>query len=174
MTKYTKGVLLGAALGLAPVAASADAVAVALSASFAPPVAETVTLDVVAGGTVAGQTISIIGETGSASVGSVFGQPVGSHDHDVNLEAETANTDVTVTGTATGVIHTGQGPLMSLSVAASTGDSAAATAASTQGATTASSAATSYGNRLALETDFDGRSDAYESEILIRPGYYYY
>lgn len=164
MTKYTKGVLLGAALGLAPVAASADAVAVALSASFAPPVAETVTLDVVAGGTVAGQTISIIGETENDTVGRY---PGSSHDHDINLTTSTANTDVTVTGTATGEIHTGQGPLMSLSVAASKGDSAAATAASTQGATTASSAATGSRNRLVLETDFDGRSDAYESEILI-------
>lgn len=164
MTKYTKGVLLGAALGLAPVAASADAVAVALSASFAPPVAETVTLDVVAGGTVAGQTISIIGETEKDTVGLY---PGSSHDHDINLTTSTANTDVTVTGTATGEIHTGQGPLMSLSVAASKGDSAAATAASTQGATTASSAATGSRNRLVLETDFDGRSDAYESEILI-------
>lgn len=164
MTKYTKGVLLGAALGLAPVAASADAVAVALSASFAPPVAETVTLDVVAGGTVAGQTISIIGETENDTVGIY---PGSSHDHDINLTTSTANTDVTVTGTATGEIHTGQGPLMSLSVAASKGDSAAATAASTQGATTASSAATGSRNRLVLETDFDGRSDAYESEILI-------
>lgn len=163
MTKYTKVILLGAAMGFAPFAASAEgqAVAVALSASFAPPVAETVTFDIEATGTVEGQTVTISGETGSG-----LSRPF-NHDHDVDLEAETDDTEVTVYGTATAELSTGQGPLTSISVAASMGDSAAATAASSEGATTASAAATGAENRLILETDFDGRSDAFESEILI-------
>ncbi|MGC9449535.1 hypothetical protein [Cereibacter sphaeroides] len=159
MKPYTKVILLGSAIGFAPLAAAAESVAVALSASFEPVYAYT-ELDIVATGTVPGQVVIVTGETDNA-----LGWPV-QHDHAVTGTGETSDTDVTVTGTASGMMYDGQA-LTSLSVAAGIGDSAAATAASTQGATSASAASTLDGNPIFLETDFDGRSNAYESAIVI-------
>ncbi|MEA5163449.1 hypothetical protein [Cereibacter johrii] len=159
MKRYTKVILLGSAIGFAPLAAAAESVAVALSASFEPVYAYT-ELDIVATGTVPGQVVIVTGETDNA-----LGWPV-QHDHAVTGTGETSDTDVTVTGTASGMMYDGQA-LTSLSVAAGIGDSAAATAASTQGATSASAASTLDGNPIFLETDFDGRSNAYESAIVI-------
>lgn len=161
MKRYTKVILLGSAIGFAPLAAAAESVAVALSASFEPVYAYT-ELDIVATGTVPGQVVIVTGETDNA-----LGWPV-QHDHAVTGTGETSDTDVTVTVTVTasGMMYDGQA-LTSLSVAAGIGDSAAATAASTQGATSASAASTLDGNPIFLETDFDGRSNAYESAIVI-------
>ncbi|EKX56452.1 hypothetical protein SAMN05421763_1173 [[Luteovulum] sphaeroides subsp. megalophilum] len=161
MKQYAKIALLGSVVGFAPLAAAAaDSVAVALSASFEPVYTYADDLTFTGTGTVAGQTITVTGETDNA-LPSIL-----SHNHDFEGTGSTQDQEITVTGTASGTMYEGQA-LSSLSVAAGIGASAAATATSTQGATSASAAATLDGNPIIIETDFDGRSNAYESEIVI-------
>lgn len=155
--------LIAVAALVAPGVASADAVAVALGASFQQ-VEVTTEYSGSFSGTAEGDVV-IPGYVFSGDTDHTF-----AHDHDftVTIPEQTVTATLPVTGTIDGSVTTSRNELASISVAAAAGRNAVASAVANRHGSTGANSGASDSRSVRLSAEVDAGWGGYSSEVYIR------